>query len=192
MLVLSATFLIGRWSEWRWLANKAAKVQLDHRIFVFKGHLGVFPDVSMATKWVLFKNILVTFPAIFVVTKTSCFSWEGGPSPSMILATKTGILTHPRLFPNPNRVFFVHKPNYNISTALWQDRNRTHICNISFKSSVLTDWSRDWRLQQRRTDTCSEVYLFLSFLKFSLCAVLSSPKSSALKETTNPCTINAL
>lgn len=89
-------------------ANKAAKVQLDHRIFFLKD-TRVYFQTFLWQQNGCFLKIPGDISSHFCGDQNKLFFIEGGPSPSMILATKTCILTHPRLFPNPNRVFFVQK-----------------------------------------------------------------------------------
>lgn len=189
MLILSATFLTRRWREWWWRYYKATRLPKSTQTTRF------------LNSWVYFQTFLRQQNGCFLRIPGDISShFCGDQNKQFFMGRWTISICDPgdqnRYF-NTSMIFFltltkcfffVHKPNCNISTALWQERNRTYICNISFKGLVLSDWSRDWRLQQWRTDT-SEVYLFLSILTFCLCAILSSPKSSALKETTNPCTI---
>lgn len=57
--------------------------------------------------------------------KTGCFFlWEVCPSPSEIVATKTGIISQPMMFSEAlPKGFLVPKPNQSISSALGQQRN---------------------------------------------------------------------
>lgn len=64
---------------YRQQGSQTADCSLSHISGYFKGHLG-------------------TFPAFLWQPKVAIFPWEVGPSPSMIVATKTGILSHTMIF----------------------------------------------------------------------------------------------
>ena len=65
------------------------------------------------------------FPAMFVATKTCYFSWQVGPTPSVIVATERGVL----------------KPNRDVSLAvqLWH-------MNLSYKAADVENKHTDTQL----------------------------------------------
>lgn len=96
---------------------------LSHAAGYFEGHLGILP-------------------AIFCGNKTRYFSWIVWPSPSVIVATKTGILSQTMMFSKPWPSVFVPEPNQSISTSLWQQRDtKSNQINRKFqhKEKVLND-----------------------------------------------------
>lgn len=70
---------------------------------------------------------LPTFPDVFVAIEISCFFLqEVAPSPSVNVATRTGVLSQTAMFfPDPNQVVCGSKPNQSISTMLAQKREST-------------------------------------------------------------------
>lgn len=69
---------------------------LSHAAGYFEGHLGILP-------------------AIFCGNKTRYFSWIVWPSPSVIVATKTGILSQTMMFSKPWPSVFVPEPNQSVN-----------------------------------------------------------------------------
>lgn len=86
---------------------------LWHFIFTLNAYWTPFTSGSGRGQWLRIRR---PFHQFLWRQKLAIFHKKSGSSPSVIVASKTGILNP--VFSNPDQVFYLHKPNQIINTVL--------------------------------------------------------------------------